>query len=227
MQLNSLFNIQGKKVVIVGSTGWIGSEITREFKEFGADVTEINRETVDGSFNYSNYITDLHIISDLDVLINIAWDMNFKRTSWQKQFNCLNWYVDSCEILLPRMRRYGSVINISSMYSLVSPDDKMYRDTDYCNHPAYGAMKAALNQYTKRLAVQWGEKDIRVNAILPGPIPKPDVSDRFTKKLVNRTCLNYLGMPRDLVGPVLWLATQASDFVTGQCIQVDGGWTVR
>lgn len=155
-------------------------------------------------------------------------------------------YIDSYEIalvaannlfvsLLPNLRKavkidkHASVINIASMYGVVSPDYRIYQTKKVMNPPFYGAAKAALIQWTKFAACEFGKENIRVNAISPGPFPSHNVRKEnmaFVKKLEKKVPLMRVGDASELKGPVLFLASQASSFVTGANILVDGGWTV-
>lgn len=122
----------------------------------------------------------------------------------------------------------ASVINISSMYGMVSPDPRVYGQSGMNNPPHYGAAKAALLQYTRYAAVHLAPQGIRVNAISPGPFPPEAAQQRdpaFTAALVQKVPMGRLGKPEDLGGAVVFLASSASRFVTGANLPVDGGWT--
>jgi NAD(P)-dependent dehydrogenase (short-subunit alcohol dehydrogenase family) len=121
----------------------------------------------------------------------------------------------------------GSIINIASMYGMVSPDSRIYGDSGANNPVNYGAGKAAVIQLTKYCAGHLSGKNIRVNCISPGPFPKPSLqqNDDFLDQLRNKTMLGRTGKPEELVGAVILLASQASSFMTGSNIVVDGGWT--
>ena len=131
-------------------------------------------------------------------------------------------------------QRRGSIINISTMYALVAPRPQLYADTEFINPPAYSASKAALLSFTRYVASFWGSYGIRANAILPGPfsntedIGGPNSVDKessFLQRLKAYTCLGRIGRPNELVGALLFLASDASSFMTGQSVVVDGGWT--
>ena len=128
----------------------------------------------------------------------------------------------------------GSIINISSMYGLVAPHPALYEGTGIVNPPGYSASKAAMLALTRYTASFWGPYGIRANAIVAGPFsntdePGPnsvDPGDPFLQRLKDRTCLQRTGKPEDLTGPLLFLASQASSYVTGHALAVDGGWTI-
>jgi len=122
----------------------------------------------------------------------------------------------------------SSVVNIASMYGSVSPDPSIYGTSGANNPPSYGAAKAALIQWTRYAACHLAPDKIRVNCISPGPFPAlryleadPDFHGRLKAKVPMRRT----GDPRELQGPLLFLASDASSYVTGVNLAVDGGWT--
>jgi len=118
----------------------------------------------------------------------------------------------------------ASVINIASMYAVVSPDRRLYADPGQQSPFHYGPAKAGLLQLTRHLAAELGPRKIRVNALTPGPFPR-DPETEFGARLASRTMLGRLGQPDEIGGPLLFLASPASSFVTGSVLAVDGGWT--
>ena len=133
---------------------------------------------------------------------------------------------------LPYLKRsveeigYASIINISSMYASVSPDLCVYETPQGSNPPFYGAAKAALLQWTRYGACEFGHKGIRFNAISPGPFPNPEFNnDKFTEVLAQKVPVGRVGKAKEIIGPIIFLASQASSFVNGVNIPVDGGWT--
>jgi len=122
----------------------------------------------------------------------------------------------------------ASIVNISSMYGAVAPDRRIYSSPDQASPLHYGPAKAALLQLTRHMAAELGPEKIRVNALVPGPFPRPDVAGRdpgFAGRLAGRTMLGRTGDAAEIAGPVLFLASRAASFVTGATLVVDGGWT--
>jgi gluconate 5-dehydrogenase len=121
----------------------------------------------------------------------------------------------------------GSIINIASMYGVVSPDPSIYGNSGQNNPPAYGAGKAGVIQLTRYCAAHLAQRNIRVNCIIPGPFPRVDrINDqKFLDQLKRKTMLGRVGHPKEIVGPVALLCSPASSFMTGSAITVDGGWT--
>ncbi|EAY31998.1 bacilysin biosynthesis oxidoreductase BacC [Microscilla marina ATCC 23134] len=121
----------------------------------------------------------------------------------------------------------GKIINVSSMYGMVAPDFSVYQNNDFLNPPHYGAAKAGVLQITRYFAAYLGKDNILVNAITPGAFPSPAVQENqeFINSLSSKSPLGRIGKPEELQGAFVFLASNASSFMTGQNIVVDGGWT--
>lgn len=122
----------------------------------------------------------------------------------------------------------ASVINIATMYGIVSPNPAIYGDSGYNNPPYYGAAKAGLIQLTRYFACHLASSRIRFNCISPGPFPWPEISQtqpEFYNELCRKNPMNRIGYADELKGAVLFLASDASSYVTGINLPVDGGWT--
>ena len=122
----------------------------------------------------------------------------------------------------------GSIINIGSLYASVSPDGHFYdhikMDPPFLKPPAYGASKAAVINLTRYLATMWAPHGVRVNALSPGGVLGGQ-DEEFKRKFCNRVPLGRMATAEDLHGPLLFLASQASAYVTGTELIVDGGFT--
>jgi NAD(P)-dependent dehydrogenase (short-subunit alcohol dehydrogenase family) len=122
----------------------------------------------------------------------------------------------------------GSIINIGSLYASVSPDQRFYdhiqSDPPFLKPPAYGASKAAVVNLTRYLATLWAPHGVRVNALSPGGV-LGEQDPEFKRKFCLRVPLGRMATAQDLRGPLLFLASQASSYVTGIELVVDGGFT--
>lgn len=276
--LEKLFNISEKTVLITGAAGFFGRYISKGFLEHGVRKVilmsrsdkllkqaeeyekEFGKEKVDcfqvdfydlGSLEKSfREIASKH---NIDVLINNAYDLSpntgfntdkgrFENSTYEQWKNAFDsgiyWAVLGTQILGEQFKKKsieGSIINIDAMYGgVVVPNPKLYEGTDKFNPPSYSVVKAGLLALTKYTASFWGKEGIRCNAISPGPFSNTEekspnsveANDPFLERLRERTLLHKLGHPKDLIGLLIYLASDASSYVTGENIVIDGGWTV-
>jgi len=124
-------------------------------------------------------------------------------------------------------QKYGRIINIGSLYASVSPDARFYdhlpTDPPFIKPPAYGASKAALHNLTGYFATHWGPYGITVNTLSPGGV-EGGQDEAFKAKFCARVPLGRMAQTSDLTGPLLFLASRASAYVTGINLKVDGGF---
>lgn len=175
----------------------------------------------------------------IDVLINNAFyskGQSPEEMSDEEWSYCIDGTLSSVfrttRSIIPFFKTNGSgkIINVSSMYGVVAPQFEIYDDfPDFLNPPHYGAAKAGVIQLTKYYASYLGQFNIQVNAVTPGPFPSDEVQSEmgFIDALKSKTCLNKIGKPEDLAGAFVFLASNTSNFITGQNIIVDGGWTSK
>ena len=152
----------------------------------------------------------------------------------RKDFNDANEINLTGSFLLSRhtickMKEGGSVIMFASMYGIVSPNPNLYPKGINPNPIEYGTGKAGLIQLTKYLASHYGGNNIRVNAIAPGPFPDVKKNDNYNQEFLDNlkhsTMLKRLGKSKEIAGPIIFLLSEASSYITGQVLKVDGGWT--
>jgi len=176
----------------------------------------------------------------IDVLVNCAnFGAGYGKESqleymtdevWEKGVNgSLNSVFRATREVIPYMKKNGgSIINYCSMYGLVSPDLRIYGEHNpQKNPPNYGAGKAGVAQLTRYSASALAEYGIRVNSVTPGPFPAPknSMDKEFMNSLSAKTMLGRVGRNYEMAGAVLLLASDASSYMTGSNIVVDGGWT--
>lgn len=174
-------------------------------------------------------------LSHVDILVNNAHFCSSGRLEemteedWQKGIDgTINGVFRCTQGVLPYFTTSGVIINIASMYGLVSPDPRIYKgDQNLENPPNYGAGKAAIIQFTRYAACCLASRQIRVNSISPGPFPNEEVlaNPEFIARLKDKVPLGRVGTPHEMKGSVVFLASDASSYVTGANIVVDGGWT--
>ena len=124
-------------------------------------------------------------------------------------------------------KQSSSIINIASMYGIVSPDKRIYEDKNkkYYNPAQYGSTKAGLIQITKYLACNLSPKKIRVNSVSLGPFPNKKVSLGFKRKLMQKVPMGRVANATEAAKPVAFLLSNNASFINGADIRVDGGWT--
>lgn len=123
----------------------------------------------------------------------------------------------------------GAVIQTASIYGLVGPDSRIYEGSDYLGGPintpaVYAASKAAVVGLTKWLATHWAKSGIRVNCLVPGGVSSGQ-NGVFAERYSERVPMGRMARSDEMVPALLYLASEASSYVTGQVLAVDGGWT--
>lgn len=123
-------------------------------------------------------------------------------------------------------RGSGSIVNVASIYGVVSPDFRIYDGhAEMTNPPSYGFVKAGMIQLTRYLAVYFGSRGVRVNSLSPGGLFSPGMPVEFVLNYAERVPLGRMASANDIAGAAVFLASDASAYVTGQNLLVDGGYT--
>ncbi|MBI4317892.1 MAG: SDR family oxidoreductase [Chloroflexi bacterium] len=242
----------GADVILLGRSGRIFEQREQLATEFGSDAVRAHQVDMYDLEQYEALLRQIERDEKpIDVLVNNAFDFSertgfnspvgrFDVSTYDQWLSCFIsgvwWAALSTQIIGGQMklRRTGSIVNISTMYAVVAPDPALYEDTTYFNPPGYPAAKAGLLSLTRYTASFFGPSQVRANAILPGPFSniggdtynsvKQD--DPFIERLKAKTALKRTGRAWELEGALIFLASEASSFVTGQSIVVDGGWTI-
>ncbi len=242
----------GARVVALGRSERLLREAEGWTNEFGASSVTVHRVDMYDIPALSELLDRIgEEEKSVDVLVNNAHELgpgtgfnvpegsldNATMDTWMRNLTGgVYWAALTTQKLGARMKeqRAGSIINISTMYALVAPRPQLYAGTDFINPPGYSASKAALLSFTRYIASFWGQYGVRANAILPGPFSNTediaganavDQNSPFLERLKEFTCLGRIGKPLELAGALLFLASNASSFMTGQAVIVDGGWT--
>ena len=247
------WTLEGRKALVTGGTKGIGRAIVKEFIDLGASIFTVARNEQDlnalvKEVNEGNRLTGIaadvskesdrkkildKVIADwgnLDILVNNV-GMNIRKKTPEyssEEFDQimntnLHSTVELCRLAFPLLKKseQGNIINISSTAGL----------THIRSGSIYGMTKAAMIQFTKNLACEWAEYNIRVNAVAPWyietPLVKPVLeNDDYFSEVISRTPMKKVGQPADVAGAVAFLCMPAAAYITGQCLAVDGGFMV-
>ena len=228
----------------LGAIIHVNSRSVDDCEALAADIRATGLRAEPAPFNVTVY-EEIRGYADatghLDVLINNAYSGGsgtMLSATCDDFITSYNSSVIACarltKILEPKLSesaiRNGtaSIINIASMYGSVSPDFRIYESLESTNPPFYGAAKAALIQLTKYAACEFASKNIRVNCVSPGPFPSHETLQKLPNmvdRIVSKVPIGRIGCPTEMVGPIAFLASDASSYVTGINLPVDGGWT--
>ncbi|MBE7042476.1 MAG: SDR family oxidoreductase [Ruminococcaceae bacterium] len=255
--MDNLFNLSGKIALVMGGSGNLGTAEVDALAAYGAKVISAHRtipsktrENVTHlSADFSKEEEFLSVFETvkkewgkIDILVNnaaygggsggkgLSLEMeHFDNESWNQGIDGnLGLCFKSIRAAIPLMKeKGGSIINIASMYGVVSPDPSIYGDSGNNSPVTYGVSKAGVLQLTRYAAAHLAKYNIRVNAITPGPFPNEKTlsNKEFSQKLADKTMLKRVGKSEEICGATILLASDASTFMTGSNITIDGGWT--
>jgi len=252
-KLEDLFSVKGKMAVVTGGGQGLGECLAKGLATYGAEVAvldlneELCQKTVEDIRNNGGKAINIKVdvskksevsaaiekvvnyFGRIDILVNNAGVvsrssvLNLKEEDWDKvmDINAKGTFL-CCQAAGEHMvkQRYGKIINIASVTSFRGIAERF----------VYATSKGAVAQITRALAVEWAPYNIHVNAIAPcyldTPLTRPlyDKNSDFYKFIMSKTPLKRIAKPEELVGGLIYLASDASDMVTGHILAIDGGW---
>lgn len=241
--------LEKKIIIITGGNGLLGKAIINRLISEGAFCInfEINHETNEDLSNVYCDITDsssidkaldlvLEKYNKIDGLVNNAypktkdWGNKFEDIlfdSWKKN---IDWQLNSYFYLTQKIasqmaaQKMGSIINMASIYGVVGADFNVYEGTNMTMPAAYSAIKGALVNFTRYVASYFGPQQVRVNTVSPGGI-FDNQNEIFVNNYCKKVPMRRLGTPEDIAPTVAFLLSDDSQYITGQNLIVDGGWT--
>ncbi|MEW6112856.1 MAG: glucose 1-dehydrogenase [Thermodesulfobacteriota bacterium] len=251
---HELFDLSGRVAVVTGASKGLGKAIAHALAAGGAEVALYARnkeeleavktsveslgrraevycvDVLDKQAIGENVQTTLQAFGHIDILVNNAGVnvrkpvLEFTSEEWDLVLNTnLKGYLLMAQAVVPDMlsRGYGKVINMASILGTVGLPSQV----------AYASSKGGVMQMTKVMALEWAKQGVQVNAIGPTYFETPLVAQLRNDPerygfIVDRTPMGRWGQPDELAGLVIFLASRASDFITGQTIFIDGGWTI-
>lgn len=227
---------QGAMVMVADLAGDRAEALAADIAAGGARAAGIRLDVADESSVQAAVASTTAEFGRLDVLVNATFRATGKTVDELSadDFDRANRVNLTGAFLLAReaarvMPPGGSIVLFASMYGQVAPDPRIYQPPMNPNPLEYGVGKAGVIQMAKYLGACWGPRGIRVNAIAPGPFPSTTVQQQhpeFVERLAGRVPLGRIGMPEEIAGTVVFLAADASSYLNGTTISVDGGWTI-
>jgi NAD(P)-dependent dehydrogenase (short-subunit alcohol dehydrogenase family) len=244
-----MFSIKDKVIIVTGSSGLLGKNIVQSLRTQGGIVFEadiyFNEIT---TFCLHMDITDEEAVKDamqkvldlygkIDGWVNNAYPRtkdwgnkleNIPIESWRQNVDMhMNGYFICSRIALEQMKiqKFGSLINMSSIYGITAPDFTVYNGTDMTSPAAYAAIKGGLLNLTRYFAAYYGPFQVRANCISPGGIfdHQPEL---FVNNYCNKVPMNRMGIPKDITPAIHYLLSDETSYLTGQNIIIDGGWSI-
>lgn len=202
----------------VSNQNSVNSAINKIIKHFNSIDILINNAGVSGKFNPTNIAPTFE---------------NYPLEEWQKatDVNITGMLLCAQAVgMIMKQQQHGVIINVSSTYGLVSPDQRIYTkdnepDKVFIKPISYCVTKSAVLNFTRYLATYYAPYGIRVNTLTPGGVDDGSLDDEFKRKYSDKTPLGRMANPTDYNGAILYLCSDASQYMTGANLIVDGGWT--
>ncbi|MNL22191.1 3-oxoacyl-[acyl-carrier-protein] reductase FabG [compost metagenome] len=241
--------LENKVIIITGGNGLLGKAIIGRLISEGAFCInfEINHETNQDLSNVYCDITDsssidkaielvLEKYEKIDGLVNNAyprtkdWGNKFEDIAFESWKQNVDWQLNSYFYLTQKValhmatQKMGSIINMASIYGVVGADFNVYEGTTMTMPAAYSAIKGALVNFTRYVASYFGPQQVRVNTVSPGGI-FDNQNEIFVNNYCKKVPMRRLGTPEDIAPTVAFLLSDDSQYITGQNLIIDGGWT--
>lgn len=223
-----------------------GGKVVILEKKINKKLSLINNNIIRAKFdvsNLNNLDTNLNEIikkyGTPDIFINASypktldWHLNsFKKIKYKSfeknlkiHLNSFSWTAKLIADTMSKKNIKGNIILLSSIYGVVGQDLNTYEGTQMAESMSYAIIKGGINNLTRQMASYYGQYDIRVNAICPGGVYDKNMNKTFIKNYNKKVPLKRLAKTSDIASGVLFLSSDASSYITGITLMVDGGWT--
>jgi NAD(P)-dependent dehydrogenase (short-subunit alcohol dehydrogenase family) len=244
-----MIDLKDKIVVVTGGNGLLGNAFIQEINKHGgiAISADINAEKNLGEKQYYCDITDESSVQELldavvkeygkiDGWVNNAYPRtkdwgakveDLPLSSWKQNLDMhLTGYFICSRIALEQMKiqKFGSLINLGSIYGVQGPDFTVYDGTAIGNPVGYAAIKGGIINLTRYFASYYGKYNVRANCVSPGGI-FDNQDEIFVKNYEHKVPMKRMGLPADIAPSVVFLLADGSKYITGHNLIVDGGWS--
>lgn len=224
----------GSKVFIAENDSKKGKQLCNKMKQEGLDAEFVKLDITSEESILSAIFEIIQKDSKIDIWINNAYP---KTSDWGDKFEDIkveslrknvdmhmNGYFICCQKVLEEMKKQkaGVLLNIGSHYGVLGPNFSVYEGTDMTMPAAYSLIKGGIVNFSRYLASYYAPYNIRVNAVCPGGV-FDNQDSKFVERYNKLTMLGRMANPEEVAGPVLFLCSEASSYITGQVIMVDGG----
>lgn len=254
-----IFSLEKKLVFVLGGNGYIGQEISKAICEFGGKLVILDKNlnnksklfryekiNLENKTSYQKKILEcFKKYGTPDVFINTSyprtkdWKLStsdhLKYDSLEKNIslhlNSYLWLTNIAALQMKKKNIKGSIINLSSIYGIISQDQEIYKQSPKSENIIYSAIKGGINTFTRQLAAIYGKNNIRLNTICPGGVINSKdykilkIDKNFKKNYFKKVPIKRFATTTDVACAAVFLSSDASSYITGTLLTVDGGWT--
>ena len=244
-EISKVFSYYGAKTIILDANRKKGKEIEKYIlkKNFEAKFIYFNFNS-EKNFD-KEFIKIINLINCPDIFVNCSYPKtkdwyknsfkNITKKSMDKNILMhLNSYAWFARLIAEKMKKEkikGSIIQLGSIYGLLGQDLSIYKNTTMNENMTYSIIKGGITNLTKQMASYYGKSGIRINTLCPGGLlghvqGSSQLQEKsFIKNYSKKVPIGRLGLPTEIAFPALFLASEASSYITGTTLIVDGGWT--
>ena len=245
-EVSIAFAMAGAKTIVLDLNDEIGKAFMNEMHDKGYGISYKSFDCANMQQMDKNYDILINEYGYPDVFINCSyprtedWSENsFKNISIESfrknvdmHMNSFSWLARLTAEAMVRKNKNGSIIQLGSIYGILGQDISVYEGTNIHENMSFAAIKGGITNLTRQMASYYGQFNVRVNTICPGGLQghmagKSDTQDPvFIEQYNKKVPLNRMGRADEIASTALFLASDASSYITGATIMVDGGWTV-